>query len=253
LNLVPGRPVEEPQTQKAARSGDVFDQLRDNVVFIWNGNGHGTGFFISPTHILTNAHVVKNIDQVLVVGKGLKVRPGKPPMIAAAVRFRGIDIDAAILEVSDYRHPTYLPFAAEAREGEQISIGGYPAKALKLDRGFTQFKELIAKRQAPTSAQIPTIRFDSGRVQSVFTENSSRLENIQVGVNATGGNSGSPIINACGDVIGLFYAGTRSYVRRTGEVEDPGDFNFAIASKEVAKFLKDAGISVQQNAGKCSS
>ena len=81
----------------------------------------------------------------------------------------------------------------------------------------------------------------------MFTNNSTGLENIQEGVETTGGNSGSPLVNACGQVVALHYEGTQAEVQKTGDkfVVDASKFNYAISFREVLKFLRDADIPYQ--------
>jgi hypothetical protein len=211
----------------------------------------GTGFFISPTHILTNTHVVADTSKVIVVNKTIRVQP-------ALVRYRGmtkdgLGIDAAIVETINYRHPTFMTFATDVKEGEDIAIGGYPYRALQVDRGFRQFLDLIDRNQLPTASQIPNTKFAFGFVQSVFTDAKSGLENVQEGVETTGGNSGSPLVNACGEVIALHYSGLVGQVKVSGNqaTVDTSKYNFAISFREVQKFLRDAGVTYQASAAPC--
>lgn len=234
-----------PKPGKIGRS-DVVDKLRENVVLIYDGNGGmGTGFFISPNLILTNTHVVADTNKVVVVNKTTRVQ-------GAMVKYRGmtansVGIDAALVEVVNYRHPTFMSFASDVKEGEDIAIGGYPYRALNVDRGFKQFIELIDRNQLPTASQIPNTKYAFGVVQSVFVDNKTGLENIQEGVETTGGNSGSPLVNECGEVVALHYSGSMAEVKVSGREAfvDASKFNYAISFREVVKFLRDAGVTYQ--------
>jgi len=79
----------------------------------------------------------------------------------------------------------------------------------------------------------------------VIVDNASGLENVQEGVDTAGGNSGSPLVNQCGDVVALRYSGSVAEVKVSGKdaTVDTSKYNFAISDREVTKFLKDAGIS----------
>ena len=159
----------------------------------------------------------------------------------------------AIIEVLNYRNPTQMTFATNVQEGEDIAIGGYPARALEADRGFIQFREMMKQNQIPTTSQIPNTKFAFGFVQSVFTKSDTGLENVQEGVETTGGNSGSPLVNACGQVIALHYEGSQAEVQKSGDkfVVDASKFNYAISFREVMKFLRDADIPYQQASAAC--
>lgn len=232
----------------------LVNRMRENVVMIYNADNDsmGTGFFISPTYILTNTHVVGSASKVVVLNKSMRLKAG-------IVKYRGmtpdhVGIDAAIIQVLNYSNPTYMTFANNVQEGEDIAIGGYPYRALKADRGFVQFLEMIKQNQLPTASQIPNTKFAFGVVQSVFTNNGTGLENIQEGVETTGGNSGSPLVNACGQVVALHYEGTQAEVQNSGNklVVDASKFNYAITFREVLKFLRDADIPYQAASLACS-
>jgi hypothetical protein len=139
------------------------------------------------------------------------------------------------------------------KEGEDIAIAGFPYRALKSDRGFMQFLELIDRNQLPTASQIPNTKYAFGVVQSVFVNNSSGLENIQEGVETSGGNSGSPLVNACGEFVALHYSGSVAEVKLTGNeaTVDTSKYNYAISFREVLKFLRDAGVTYQAAASPC--
>ena len=52
---------------------------------------------------------------------------------------------------------------------------------------------------------MPNVKFDFGFVQSVFVNADTGIENLQNGVNTSGGNSGSPIVNRCGAIVAQHY------------------------------------------------
>jgi S1-C subfamily serine protease len=222
----------------------LVGHMRENVVMIYNADqdSMGTGFFISPNYILTNTHVVGSASKVVVLNRSMHLKAG-------IVKYRGmtpdhVGIDAAIIQVLNYSNPTYMTFASNVREGEDVAIGGYPYRALKADRGFIQFLEMMKQNQLPTTSQIPNTKYAFGVVQSVFTNNDTGLENIQEGVETTGGNSGSPLVNDCGQVVALHYEGSQAEVQAHGNklYVDASKYNYAISFREVLKFLRDASI-----------
>ncbi len=67
--LLPTAPAQLPRT-------DLVRRMRDAVVIIYNPvqQGAGTGFFISPRHLMTNTHVVQQSDRIIVANKTIGVR-----------------------------------------------------------------------------------------------------------------------------------------------------------------------------------
>ena len=255
------RPVADP-VRKVSRS-EVFANLQravvlvlyvatqDNELYVM---GSGTGFFVSPDRILTNAHVADIQSEVwekykakgffVVINETIGMREAKIETVAT--RDTSFNIDAALLEVVNYASPSFLPFAADAQVGEWIAIGGFPGKATDVDAAMSSLIDFIESKQEPPlpDSAIPTLRVDDGILSNKYVNKASRALTLQYSLETTGGNSGSPIINACGEVVGLHYSGTREIA--AVKKSDSGDFyvnvdaskyNSAVASKELRYFF----------------
>lgn len=243
----------------------LFVAIRDNQRIVVDV---GTGFFISPTHILTNAHVAEQADAIwkehklegywVAVNRTMGLREVR--ILKNARIHTSQKIDAAVMEVMRYKSPVFLPFATGVKEGEWIAIGGYPGRAIKGDAANKNLAEFIEKGRKPPLPEdaIPGIRFDSGILSNKYTDNSSKARNLQYSLETTGGNSGSPIVNACGEIVGLHYSGTRASLdvtkTKSGGLVARGDtskYNSAVAAEEVTIFLNRIGIKIKVAAGPC--
>ncbi len=102
---------------------------------------------------------------------------------------------------------------------------------------------------------IPGIRVDDGRLSNKFRHLRSKALNLQYSMETTGGNSGSPIVNACAEVIGLHYTGSRAKLKLdksgTYAVGDTSKYNQAVASSEVIDFLSRAGVPFTNSNDRC--
>ncbi|MFZ5747974.1 MAG: S1C family serine protease [Pseudomonadota bacterium] len=185
------------------------------------GFGHGTGFAVAPNRIVTNAHVVElalrypdNVVIGVVPSEGsksfeghlVKVDPGRD---LALIEFNGADLPALTL----YNGP--------AADGEDVVALGYPGN---VDAATAQSAADYIRPLTPV------------RSQGSFSGMRS-LEGISVLLHTASiarGNSGGPLLDRCGRVIGVNRAITNN---------DDGDstFAFAIAGSELAGFLGDAG------------
>ena len=262
--LLPGPPKRLAQT-------DVVRKLREAVVIILDPatGGSGTGFFISPEHLMTNTHVVEGLDRVVVANKTIGVK-------SATVLYRGmtrvqegsgwksIGIDTAILKTDGWTNGAHLSFAESVEEGEAITIGGYPGRASEhQDVAYDTFFSLIGNNRLPTPEAIPNLKFDFGYVQSVFVKADTGIENLQNGVNTSGGNSGSPIVNRCGSIVAQHYQATNAVldvltIEQNGQQKqiamgDTSKFNYAVSGKEVMTFLRSAHIPFSIVGGECPS
>ena len=137
----------------------------------------GSGFANGPHTIVTNRHVVGGADTV-----AAETWDGVPLHIAS-VKISP-DHDLAIVTVSDTL-TTWLPLAAEEpNAGMPVTVSGYPrAKALALTNG-TVIEDINGQELYGESRVVLT----TAKVQH--------------------GNSGGPMVNALGVVVGVVFAVT---------------------------------------------
>ena len=181
------------------------------------GFGHGSGFAVSPTRIVTNAHVVElaarypgNVVVGVVPSQGDRSFQGKVVAI-------DVERDLALIEVIGVRLSPLALYAGPANEGEALVALGYPGNVdLATARSSADFI-------TPTSPV---------RSQGVFSGRRSLMgtDMLLHTASIARGNSGGPLLDRCGRVLGVNSALTRS---------DDGDasFAFAIADSEVLSFL----------------
>ncbi len=141
----------------------------------------GSGFVVSPQHVLTNAHVVAGVDapQVRVGGKG--------PRYDARVVVFDSHRDLAVLYVPDLRAPV-LPFDGSASTGDDAVVAGYP--------GGGPFRLVAARVRDEINATGPDIYHRSEVTRDVY----SLYADVEPG------NSGGPLLTTKGDVYGVIFA-----------------------------------------------
>lgn len=212
----------------AARADDVSATARsvvrvvtiaivdDEVV----GFGHGSGFAVAPNRIVTNAHVVElaarypgNVVIGVVPSEGSKGYEGKVIAIDTVH-------DLALIEFTGARLPTVALYNGPVEEGGMVTALGYPGNV-----------DLATARSAADYIHpLSPIRSEgvfSGRRQMSGTDVLLHTAGI------ARGNSGGPLLDPCGRVIGVNSAITQ------GEAGDTS-FGFAIADSELAAFLTRA-------------
>jgi hypothetical protein len=241
---------------------DVFEQMKASSVLIIQLNplrdgrlvwfSHGSGSFIAPNLVLTNTHVVESEDGVvghsfLVVNRELGISRAVVRARAQAASGRGID--AAVLEVLDVRSDTIVPITAEFTEGDTAILSGFAGKASLLDQAFVDLKEMVNSGVIPTEDHIPSPKFSSGAVQAIFRKTGGE-ETVAADIEATGGASGSAIVNACGEMIALLYAVSTAYVDQRGKV-DASTYNYSVSAREVMRWLDSARIPYSKASTPC--
>ncbi|MGY2733125.1 S1C family serine protease [Sphingomonas sp. UYP23] len=197
------------------------------------GFGHGSGFAVAPNRIVTNAHVVEllsrypgNVVIGIVPSEGSKSYQGKVIALDTAH-------DLALIEFTGKPIPTTAIYTGPVDEGSLVTALGYPGNV----------DMATAKSAVDYIHPLSPIRSEgvfSGRRQMSGT--AVMLHTAQI----ARGNSGGPLLDPCGRVIGVNSAITR------GE-EGDSSFGFAIANSELTAFLIRAKQSYAAVGTPCTS
>lgn len=197
------------------------------------GFGHGSGFAVAPNRIVTNAHVVAlaakypgNVVIGVVPSEGSKSYQGKIIAIDTAR-------DLALIEFTGTRLPTVALFNGPVDEGGGVTALGYPGNV-----------DLATARSAADYIH----PLSPVRSQGVFSGR-RKLEGVDVLLHTASiarGNSGGPLLDTCGRVLGVNSAITQGQ-------EGDASFGFAIADSEVAAFLAAARQKYTAVGGPCTS
>jgi S1-C subfamily serine protease len=177
----------------------------------------GSGFVLSPDRVMTNAHVVAGANSVTVEASG-------NPYDATVVSYDPT-VDIAILAVPNLP-PGPLAFAnAPVKSGTEAIVMGYPGGG-----GFVA-----------TPARIRELIELSG--PDIYRNATINREVYTVRASVEQGNSGGPLIDLNGQVIGVVF----------GAAVDDNDTGFVLTAKEVAAQLAHIGDTAAVATGQCVS
>jgi S1-C subfamily serine protease len=185
---------------QAGQSPAVEPAAHEGRVFV------GTGFFVSEHgHVLTNAHVVSGCKQI-------QTRDGR----AANLVNKDEQLDLALLKIEG-ESPAVATFRGRPapRAGDSVVAFGFPLQGILSSEG-----NLTTGTIAATSGIGDDPRF------------------LQISVPVQPGNSGSPLLDSSGDVIGVVEAKLDAVetLRIAGDI--PQNVNFAIQGSEAIRFLE---------------
>jgi S1-C subfamily serine protease len=178
----------------------------------------GSGFVISPDHILTNAHVVAGVTarQTVTTESGVT--------LPATVVFYDPQVDVAILYVPQLGLSP-LRFSGPANPGDSAVVAGYPLDAQNL-------QTVPARIGGVENAQGPNI-YDTSTVTRQIYEIRAVVQS---------GNSGGPLLSPAGTVDGVVFAAAVG-------VSDTG---FALTAAEVTNDASaGANLTAPVSTGAC--
>lgn len=165
-------PLEAPSTPGAPLTiEEIVTRTIPAVVTVETRRGHGSGFFVSPDTLLTNAHVVHDFSTVV-------LRPGGGDPVFARVLTSARDVDLAVLRL-DRPAPGQVWLPLGSPPGVQLGA------------------EVIAIG-SPLGLQNTVTR---GIVSGMRTVRNVKLLQTDAAINP--GNSGGPLIDRYGRVIGV--------------------------------------------------
>ncbi len=195
---------------------EFFSQFFPKQRYYDKVKGLGSGFLISEDgYILTNEHVVLNaVEVVVTLTDGSKY----PAQIVGMDR----SSDIALLKIKPDRRLPFLRFG----DSDDLIIGEW---SIALGNPFGLFD--ISNKPIVTVGVISAINQDFGVVEG----NHVYQGMIQTDAAINGGNSGGPLVNALGEVIGI---NTFIYSGNTNSKTNIG-IGFAIPINRVARILDD--------------
>lgn len=183
-----------PKRLEAREPANVAELLEQNTVLILalvgKGVSMGTGFFLSPDTIMTNAHVVGNATEVVYINKFV----GTVRAASVLLRVREQGLDFAVLKTREPIPVKPLKLQKElVQKMERVSAWGFPSAVMSDDPKFLGL--LQGNMQAA-----PEVVYTEGSVNVVLNRKPPLVVHSAT---VSQGNSGGPLVNAAGDVVGI--------------------------------------------------
>ena len=181
-----GVPESAPNLPAVELDSPALTQAAASVVRITGnapscGTGRvGSGFVISDDRVLTNAHVLAGVTELVVEA------PNEMPRSGRIVYFDPVD-DLAVIDVSGLDAPA-LPMAAALPPGAEAAVMGYP------------FGGPFTAGSASVLAQGATL------VPDIYGANPTPRQVYTLAANVQQGNSGGPLLSTAGAVAGVIFA-----------------------------------------------
>ncbi len=240
IAMLAGLLVSGTSSRLAAEPADIAATARSVVRIVLisrDGNGehsligHGSGVAIGPNRILTNAHVIAPVQEDDSLRIGIVPSEGKGGWFAKVIAVSPGN-DLALLQLTEAGSlPVATLYAGPVADGADVYAVGYPGN-VDLAQGFNLGDMVNPSTPVKTRGNI-----SAGRSSKAFD---TLLHTAPIGA----GNSGGPLLDNCGRVIGINSFGTISQ-------DADSEFYFAASMREVSRFLLSAKVKPQTTGAPC--
>jgi S1-C subfamily serine protease len=213
---MPNSQIGTPQSETR-----LIEKLDSATVLVLTEEGMGTGFFISPTQVVTNRHVIEGAKSGLIFVAGKKLRsPMQARLTASTPSSEFGEADFAVLTLSE---PVGEPLAIRdsAERLNPVVAAGFPTFIVETDSGFQRLirGDGSAMPQIAVTQGVITARQKMGLGILAHTATISK------------GNSGGPLVDTCGQVVAV-----NTFIKTDQQSQLHG--NFAIEGSGLKDFLR---------------
>lgn len=189
------------------------------------GAQQGTGFFINPDHVLTNRHVVANAIDDMVMVTNANLRGARRGVVVARSDTPGYDFALIKVMLVEGDQAPALPLSAAVSRTDKVSAWGFPALVSEQDPAYLRL--LKGDFNA-----VPEVVFTDGVVNAILQTSPRNIVHSAV---VSQGNSGGPLVNEKGDVIGI-----NTFIRL--DADSNRQTQTALGSDAIMAFLREKGI-----------
>ena len=204
--------------------------------------GMGSGFVVAPGKIITNYHVIETPPQAssaeiyIVPHKGVEAT-----YQAVKLEKAWPEGDLALLSATDLAIAPLQLYLMPQKNQHVIAMGFPGVTDHLLNRGGTELLD-------PADAYV-TQGYVAMQAQSNPDGNAVATIFHTAPINP--GNSGGPLLNECGQVIGINTWSANTTVSDTGDVDVPAGQYVATHVKALSAFLKQSGITASTVSTSC--
>lgn len=193
----------------------IYPNDEKERTIVWDEKWSGTGWAIESGYLVTNYHVVDGARTISIKGIGGDLNSGYTAEVVATDKTN----DIAVLKITDSRFKGFgaVPYAVSSRiaeKGEEIFVLGYPM----------------------TQVLGNEIKYTAGEINS-RTGLQGDVVTYQISAPVTHGNSGGPVFDNKGNVIGIINSGI-------SDKEIAENVGYAIKVSYLKILIESAGLNI---------
>jgi S1-C subfamily serine protease len=238
-------PAGSPTQAAPGGQSSLMERLDQATVLVLapipDGLSTGSGFFVTPTSILTNRHVVENAGDDVYIASHVLGRI-LPAHVAARTDSAQIgNSDFALLQIAQAPSAAITPlsFGADAAPLDGVIAAGFPSLVMQMDQTYRK----VISGDASTIANL-RLAVTSGSVMALPQAGSAQV--ITHSAIISPGSSGGPLIDRCGRVVGV-----NTFISFDNQSAE--HLNFALGAADAERFLSAHSIAYRVESSPCAA
>ncbi len=220
----------------ALSNRELVALLNEATALVLIEGGSASGFFIAPDLLVTNRHAGEGSGGMAYVTSKSLGRVHRGRVLAASPDGSEGAADFALVRVEGGPARRTLAFSHGAEQLMPVIAAGYPGLTIVHDAGF---RALLAG----DITAAPELVLNRGEIQAL-QRSPQGLEVFAHSGRVLQGNSGGPLVDACGRVVGI-----NTYI--AVDASQAGHVSYAIATGEMIGFLSAHGAGVELAGSAC--
>ena len=226
-SILPPNPerVQVPGTESAKDTKTLLTYIEERTAMVLApsqaGLNTGTGFFVGSDLLVTNFHVISSPDATVYVTNNALGSLHEAQILKTMHPFEATGGDFALLRVSGVQQPSFrvLDFKDSLRL-QSVIAAGYPGDLMQSDTSFQ-------KLRSGDWTAVPELAVTNGTV-SAEQMLSPQSKVIVHSATISRGNSGGPLVDMCGRLVGV-----NTFVK----IGPMRSLNFALSAPDLIRFL----------------
>ena len=249
--LVPPRPERVTVPSDGGDSTNLLSYIEDRTAMVLvefeKSAGSGTGFFVAPDLFVTNDHVVygpaKDQGKLgrpksIYVKSAQLGRGFRAELVSASGQTVKFGRDFALLRVTGANAPFFpLWGATSSIKLQHVIAAGFPGAYFVIDQSRSKMYD-------PNTPDMPDMIMTQGTVNAQQSVGTNGTLAVVHSADISSGNSGGPLVDQCGRVVGVNTFGIRDETTQRF-------LNFSLHTTELLDFLSKSNVGVEETSEVC--